>query len=153
MSSIEEIIGLAKRAFEDYSFKTPDLDLYLKKTPSYIDINHSGNLLNLRNRFFHVNFYQNSSYFDLYFSKLKPTIIFSGSINNQRTENLICNSIIIRIGNPFGFSISEDGSVIDHLEIKKNSYPPAKEEWFEEANLFLRDFAKKYKLEKIIKVS
>ncbi|MEK6873147.1 MAG: hypothetical protein AABW90_04030 [Nanoarchaeota archaeon] len=40
MSCIEEIVGLAKRAFEDYSFKTPDLDYYLKNAPSYIDINH-----------------------------------------------------------------------------------------------------------------
>lgn len=153
MSWMKEITGLAKRAFEDYSFKSPDLEDYLKNAPSYIDINHRGNLLNLRNRFFHMNFYQNSYHFDLYFSKLKPTIIFGGSINNQGVENLICNSIIIHIGNLFGFSFSDDGSIIDHLEIKMNSYPPAKEKWFEEANLFLRNFAKKYKLEEIIRVS
>ncbi|MEK6873146.1 MAG: hypothetical protein AABW90_04025 [Nanoarchaeota archaeon] len=100
-----------------------------------------------------MNFYQNSSHFDLYFSKLKPTIIFSGSINTQGVENLICNSIIIHIGNPFGFSNSEDGSIIDHLEIKKKSYPPSKDKWFEETNLFLKNFAKKDNLEQILKVS
>lgn len=149
----KEIIGLAMRSFEDYNFKTPDLEDYLKIAPSYIDINHRGNILNLRNRFFHMNFYPNSFYFNLYFSKLKPTIIFSGKYeNNQvRSKNLICNSIIVHIGNPFSFSFSDDGSIIDHLEIKKNGYPPSKEKWFDEANSFLRNFAKKYKLEEKLK--
>lgn len=147
---MEEIIGLAKRAFEDYSFKNPDLEDYLKIAPSYIDVNDRAPILNLRNRSFHMNFYSKSFYFNLNFSKLKPTIIFSGKYNDNQAINLICDSIIIHIGNPFGFSYSDDGSVIDHLKIKRNSYPPSKEKWFEEANSFLRDFVNKYKLEEIL---
>lgn len=152
MSWIEEITGLGMRAFEDYSFKTPDLIDYLNIAPSYIDFNRRRNILNLRNTFFHIDFYQNCSYFYLYLSKLNPTIIFDGECkDNLGVKTLICDTINIRKGNPFCVQISEDGSVTNNLEITKNGYPPSKDKWFEEANSFLSDFSNKYGLENKIK--